>query len=48
MTMAEQSGLVPVLVMSGETTPAKLDAWPVHRRPALIASHIGELLDWLA
>lgn len=48
MTMAEQSGLVPVLVMSGETTPAKLDAWPVGRRPALIASHIGELLDWLA
>ncbi len=48
MTMAERSGLVPVLVMSGETTPAKLHQWPAGRRPALIASHIGEVLDWLA
>ena len=48
MTMAERSGLVPVLVMSGETTPASLEAWPPARRPALVASHIGEVLDWLA
>jgi 4-nitrophenyl phosphatase len=48
MTMAERSGLVPVLVMSGETTPASLDAWPAARRPALVASHIGEVVDWLA
>jgi HAD superfamily hydrolase (TIGR01450 family) len=48
MTMAERSGLVPVLVMSGETTQASLDAWPAARRPALVASHIGEVLDWLA
>ncbi|HTE54938.1 MAG TPA: HAD-IIA family hydrolase [Kofleriaceae bacterium] len=47
MTMAELSGLVAVLVMSGETTQAKLDEWPVDRRPAIIASHIGEVLDWL-
>jgi len=48
MTMAERSGLVPVLVMSGETTQASLDAWPAARRPALVASHIGDLLEWLA
>jgi len=47
MTMAERSGLTAVLVMSGETTPAKLAAWPTERRPALIASHIGEVLHWL-
>jgi hypothetical protein len=34
--------------MSGETTQASLDAWPAERRPALVASHIGEVLDWLA
>jgi 4-nitrophenyl phosphatase len=47
MTMAERSGLVPVLVMSGETTQAALDAWPADRRPALVASHLGDVLDWL-
>jgi HAD superfamily hydrolase (TIGR01450 family) len=48
MTMAEQSGLLAVLVMSGETTPAKLAAWPEARRPALIASHIGEVFEWMS
>ncbi len=47
MTMAERSGLVSVLVMSGETTPVSLEAWPAARHPDLVASHIGELLDWL-
>jgi 4-nitrophenyl phosphatase len=47
MTMAEQSGLVPVLVMSGETTPSTLAAWPPARRPTLIARDISELLSWL-
>ena len=47
MTMAEECGLGAVLVLSGETSRAALEAWPASRRPALIASDIGELLGWL-
>jgi 4-nitrophenyl phosphatase len=47
MTMAEISGLCSVLVLSGETSRAKLEAWPSTRHPDLVASHIGEVLDWL-
>lgn len=47
MTMAEHSGLVPVLVMTGETTAAKLAAWPEDRHPGIIASNIGQVLSWL-
>lgn len=47
MTMAEGTELIAVLVMSGETTPAKLAEWPVDRRPSIVASHIGEVLAWM-
>jgi HAD superfamily hydrolase (TIGR01450 family) len=45
MTMARDAGLLGVLVMSGETTPEKLAAWPW--RPPLVASDAGELAAWL-
>jgi NagD protein len=48
MTMARKSGLVGVLVMSGETTPARLDAWPAAERPAIVARDVGEIAEWLA
>jgi ribonucleotide monophosphatase NagD (HAD superfamily) len=48
MTMAHASGLCAVLVMTGETTRDRLDAWPPERRPELVASHIGEVVDWLS
>jgi HAD superfamily hydrolase (TIGR01450 family) len=47
MTMAEVSGLCAVLVLTGETSRAALEAWPPERRPALVASHIGEVVAWL-
>jgi HAD superfamily hydrolase (TIGR01450 family) len=47
MTMAQRSGLVAVLVMSGETTPSSLDAWPAAHRPALVARTIADVLAWL-
>lgn len=47
MTMAELSGLCSILVLSGETSQGALDAWPAARQPDLVASHIGEVLDWL-
>jgi NagD protein len=47
MTMAQDGGLVPVLVMSGETTPARLDAWPVARRPEIIAQSVADIVRWL-
>ena len=47
MTMAEASGLCSILVLSGETSRDALEAWPAARRPDLVASHIGEVLDWL-
>jgi HAD superfamily hydrolase (TIGR01450 family) len=47
LTMAEQSGLTGVLVMTGETTPARLEAWPAARRPALIARGVDEVVEWL-
>lgn len=43
MTMARRAGLCGVLVMSGETTQARLDAWPADERPALRVRDIGEL-----
>lgn len=45
MTMAQDAGLVPVLVLSGETTPEKLAAWP--RRPSLVARDLAEVATWL-
>jgi HAD superfamily hydrolase (TIGR01450 family) len=47
LAMATDGGLVPVLVMTGETTPARLAAWPPERRPALIARGVDELVEWL-
>ena len=47
LTMARQSGLCGVLVMSGETTPAKLAAWPAEQRPKLVAREVGEVAEWL-
>jgi NagD protein len=47
IAMGQDGGLVPVLVMTGETTPAKLEAWPADRRPALIARGLDELVGWL-
>jgi hypothetical protein len=45
--MGQDGGLCSVLVMTGETTPAKLDAWPEARRPELVARGVDELRDWL-
>ena len=47
MTMARASDLCSILVMSGETTPAKLEAWPADARPMLIARDAGEVAAWL-
>jgi ribonucleotide monophosphatase NagD (HAD superfamily) len=47
MTMAHRSGLCAVLVMSGETTPDKLEVWPKSERPAVVATHIGQVHQWL-
>jgi HAD superfamily hydrolase (TIGR01450 family) len=43
LTMARTAGLCGVLVMSGETTPAKLEAWPVAERPRLRVASVAEL-----
>lgn len=43
MTMAGRAGLCAVLVMSGETTPAKLAAWPERERPTLRLRDVSEL-----
>lgn len=43
MTMARRVGLSAVLVMSGETSPARLAAWPEHERPALRVRDVSEL-----
>ena len=47
MTMARTSGLCAVLVMSGETTPAKLAAWPEPERPRLRVQSVAQLLALL-
>lgn len=47
MAMARRSGLCAALVMSGETTAAKLAAWPEHERPRLRFADVGELLRGL-
>ena len=47
MTMAQQSGICGVLVMSGETTPEKLSKWPQDSRPELIAENAAEIVKWL-
>ena len=39
MTMAELSGLCSILVLSGETSRAKLAAWPETRHPDLVADN---------
>ena len=41
MEMAHASGLCPILMMSGETTPEKLEA--AERRPPIILENIGAL-----
>ncbi len=48
MTMARASGLVPVLVLSGETTPERLAAWPEKERPSIVARSVAEVVRWLA
>lgn len=47
MTMAQRAGLCGVLVMSGETTEAKLAAWPAEDRPALRMRDVAALLTQL-
>lgn len=47
MTMARTAGLCGVLVMSGETTPEKLAAWPRGDRPRLAVRDVAELLELL-
>lgn len=48
LTMAHRAGLCGVLVMSGETTPARLAAWPAAEHPRLIASSVAEVVEWLS
>ncbi len=45
MTMAARAGLCGVLVMSGETTPAKLAAW--QEKPQFIAKDVAEITEWI-
>lgn len=47
LTMAQQSGLCGVLVMTGETTQARLQAWPDDQKRFLIAESVGEIARWL-
>lgn len=47
MTMALRAGLMGVLVMSGETTPQKLAAWPAGRRPRWIFPNVAKLVEGL-
>jgi HAD superfamily hydrolase (TIGR01450 family) len=47
LTMAQDAGLVGVLVRTGETTPAKLEAWPADRRDFLIADSVAQVVSWL-
>ena len=47
MTLARTSGILGALVLSGETSPARLAAWPVEHRPPLVASSVAEIADWL-
>lgn len=47
LTMAQQSGLVGVLVRTGETTPERLAAWPEEQKNFLIAESVAELTRWL-
>lgn len=47
LTMAQQSGLVGVLVRTGETTPEKLAAWPSDQKRFLIADSVADIAAWL-
>jgi HAD superfamily hydrolase (TIGR01450 family) len=47
MTMARQSGLCGVLVMSGETKQHHLETAPETATPTLVAQSVAELLDWI-
>lgn len=47
MQMGRSHGLTSVLVMTGETAQAKLDACPPSRRPDLVLANIGEALKLL-
>lgn len=47
MTMARQSGLCGVLVMSGETKVHHLEACSDDARPSYVAQSVAELLDWI-
>lgn len=46
MALAQAAGLLDLLVLSGETSMAKLAAWP--RRPSLIAANAAEVAGWFA
>lgn len=48
LTMAQDCGLVGVLVRTGETTPERLAAWPADRRRFLVADSVAEVARWLA
>lgn len=47
LTMAQQNGLCGVLVMTGETTPERLAAWPDDQKRFLIAKSVAQLAAWL-
>lgn len=48
LTMAQRSGLVGVLVRTGETTPERLAAWPRDQRRFLVADSVADVVRWLA
>ena len=47
MTMARNSGLLGILVLSGETDQEKLATWPESGQPSLYAKDVSEVLNWL-
>jgi HAD superfamily hydrolase (TIGR01450 family) len=47
LTMARRAGLLGVLVLSGETRAAQVDALPPDERPALVVRDVGALAELL-
>lgn len=48
MEMARRCGACAVLVLSGETTPARLAEQPAATRPALVARDVAQVAEWLS
>lgn len=47
MAMATRSGILGVLVMTGETSHSKLASWPSDQQPDLVCEGLDQLVAWL-